>query len=338
MLGLQGLESAKDFSAIIGMLARAGMEGSTAGTNMSQAFSRMAEIGHKLDRGQIKKLVGPILDKYNVKLDFFTSAGEFKGLRPMIAELEKLKKLNPQEQIITLKKLFGDEAARPLAILLQAGIAGYDEMLARMRQQADMNTKITSIMAGAKMQWETMTGTIANLVAHVGGVIAKVAALTGIMKLVNDLAGKLDAWVLANPKTAGIIAGIAVAIIGAAVAVGGLLLTIGLGGTLFLKMSAGFTLVVQGVLLFKGVLTGLIPVIWSFTTALLANPVTAWAAGITVAIVALGYVFSWMYRKVEWFRDGVNALLWFMGFSLGTIVKGWVNLASWILAPFNLIW
>ena len=338
LLGLQGLESARDFSAIVGVLAAAGIEGSTAGTNMSQAFSRMAEIGHKLDKGQVAKLVGPILDKYSVKLNFFTEAGEFRGLRPMIAELEKLKALNPQEQIITLKKLFGDEAARPLAVLLKSGIAGYDQMLDRIRQQADMQTKIGEIMSGAKMQWETLTGTVANVVAHVGGVVMKVAGLIGVMKVVNDLAGRLDSWILAHPKTAGVIGGLAIALTATALAAGGLLLAIGIGGTLVTKMIVGFGLLAKAIALIRLTALGAIPAIWGMTTALLANPVTWIVAAIVAAVALLGGAFAWMYRRVEWFKTGVDAFLFFMGFSIGTIVKGWINLAQWILAPFSLIW
>jgi TP901 family phage tail tape measure protein len=338
MLGLQGLDSARDFGAIVGVLARAGMEGSTAGTNLSQAFSRMAEIGHRLDRGQVKKLIGPILDKYAIKLNFFTESGEFKGLRPMIAELEKLKALNPQEQIITLKKLFGDEAARPLAILLQSGIAGYDQMLAKMRDQADMETKIKEIMSGAKMQWETLTGTVANLVAHVGGVVSKVAGLIGIMGAINDLAGRLDSWVVANPTTAGIIAGVAVALTAAALAAGSLLLAIGIGGTLITKMVVGYGLLIKAVEMVRIVSLAATPALWSMTAALLANPMTWVVAGIVAGVAILGAVFVWMYRRVEWFKTGVDGLLFFLGFGIGTIVKGWINLARWILAPFELIW
>ncbi len=230
LLGLQGLDAARDFSTIVGVLASAGIEGSTAGTNMAQALSRMAEIGHKLDKKAIKKLIGPILDKYNVKLDFFTESGEFKGLRPMVAELEKLKALNPQEQIIVLKKLFEDEAARPLAVLLKAGISGYDDMLQRIQKQADMEVKIKEIMSGTKMQWETMTGTVQNFTAHIGGVFAKLINLPGILTKLNDLFAKLDSWVLLHPKTAGIIAGVVLGIVGLSVAGGALLLTLaGLG-------------------------------------------------------------------------------------------------------------
>lgn len=232
LLGLQGLDAARDFSTVVGMLAAAGIEGSTAGTNMAQALSRMAEIGHRLDKKSIKKMVGPILDKYNIKLDFFTAAGEFKGLRPMVAELEKLKVLNPQEQIITLKKLFGDEAARPLAVLLKSGVAGYDEMLSRIMKQAAMQIKIREIMSGTKMQWETMSGTVQNLTAHIGGVFAGLIRLPALLGRLNELFGKLDSWTLLHPKTAGIIAGVVLGVVGLSVAGGALLLTMaGLGAT-----------------------------------------------------------------------------------------------------------
>jgi len=230
LLNLQGIEAAKSFSTVVGVLANAGIEGSTAGTNMAQALSRMAEIGHKLDQKKIKELIGPILDKYNVKLDFFTADGKFKGLREMTGELEKLKALNPQEQIITLKKLFGDEAARPLAILMKAGVEGYDAMAKRMKDQADMQQKIKTIMEGTKMKWETMTGTVANLVAHVGGVFAGLIKLPALLDRLNDLFGKMDSWVLAHPKTAGVLGGVVLAVTGLSLAAGTLLVGIAMIG------------------------------------------------------------------------------------------------------------
>lgn len=333
MLGLQGLESAKDFSVIVGMLAAAGIEGSTAGTNMSQAFSRMAEIGHKLDKGAIKKMVGPILDKYNVKLDFFTSTGEFGGLRQMVAELEKLQALNPQEQIITLKKLFGDEASRPLAILLKSGVAGYDQMLDRIRQQADMQTKINEIMSGAKMQWETLTGTVANVVAHVGGVVTRVAGLVGVMKLVNSLAGKLDSWILAHPTTAGIIAGIAIALTAIALAAGSLLLAIGVGGTLVTKMIVGFALLTKAIALIRITALAATPALWGMAAALLANPIT-W---IVLAVVGLVAVLVWLYRRFDAVRNVMNGFALGIGVVIGTIAKLVMNIPGLFQAGGKII-
>ncbi|MFA7465474.1 MAG: phage tail tape measure protein, partial [Syntrophales bacterium] len=338
LLGLQGLDAARDVSTIVGVLASAGIEGSTAGTNMAQALSRMAEVGHRLDRGQVAKLVGPMLDQHQIKLDFFTESGEFKGLRPMVVELEKLKALNPQDLTTTLKKLFGDYAAQNLAILLKAGVAGYDQMLERIRQQADMEMKIQEIMSGTKMQWETLTGTVSNLMTHIGAVVSKVSFLPGILARLNDLAGGLDDWVVAHPKTAGIIGGVVIALTTLALVSGGLLLTIGIGGTLVTKMVVGFGFLIKAVEMIKVAALAATPAIWSMTVALLSNPMTWIVVGVVAAVAAMGAAIAWMYRRVEWFRNLMNSFLFLLGFSLGTIVKAWITLAQWIFQPFQAIW
>jgi len=326
-LRLQGLDAGRDVAAAIGMMATSSIEGSQAGTNFAMALSRMAEISSKLDQTKIAKLIGPILDSKGVKLNFFDAGGNFVGIRGMMAELEKLRALNPQEQLLVLSKLFGQEAARPLSVFINSGVAGFDAMLLRMQNQADMQTKINEIMSGTKMEWDTLTGTVSNLVAHLGAAISKVAGLAGIMKVLNSLAGRLDSWIVANPKTAGIIAGIAVTVTGLALAIGGLLLAIGLGGTLWLKMTMGIGLLVQGVALLKAALIGLIPTVWSFTTALLANPVT-W---IVLGIVALVGALAWLYNRFEAVRTAVQFFNFFLGFLIGNLLKlvtlkGWLNL------------
>lgn len=327
LLGLQGLESARDFSAIVGILAAAGIEGSTAGTNIAQAFSRMAEIGHKLDQGQIAKLVGPILDKYSIRLNFFTETGEFKGLRPMIAELEKLQALNPQEQIITLKKLFGDDASRAIAVLLKSGVAGYDDMFSRIQRQAAMETKINEIMSGTKMKWETLTGTVANFVAHVGGAFSQVMRLPAVFDRLNDMVARLDSFILANPRTAGVIAGIALALTAVAIGGGGLLFIVGGLGMMLPKIITGLSLFPM---LFTMLRTGFLSAAaatWSFTTALLANPVT-W---IVIGIVALTAALVWLYNRFEKVRTAIQFFNFFIGWLLGNLAKlvtlnGWLNL------------
>lgn len=55
-------------------------------------------------------------------------------------------------------------------------------------------------------------------------------------------------------------------------------------------------------------LPGLISGVWSFTAALLANPIT-W---IVIAIIALIGVIILLWNKCEWFRDGVKAVFAFL--------------------------
>jgi TP901 family phage tail tape measure protein len=212
-LNIQGIEDAKKLSAIIGVMAANSIEGSTAGTNFAAALGKMAEITHKLDRKRIREVIGPMLDSHRIKLDFFTEKGEFIGLEGMIKQLEKLKALSQQEKLLVLSKLFSVEAARPLSILVDKGLAGYNEMHQRMQQQADMQKKIDEIMSGTKMKWDTLSGTVSNFLAHMGGAIAGSLKLNIVFEKLNDIFGRLDAWVVRHQKLAGAI--------GAVVAVGG---------------------------------------------------------------------------------------------------------------------
>ncbi|WP_195282221.1 phage tail tape measure protein [Harryflintia acetispora] len=52
-------------------------------------------------------------------------------------------------------------------------------------------------------------------------------------------------------------------------------------------------------------LPGLISSVWSFTAALLANPIT-W---VVIGIIALAAAFVFCYKKFEWFREGVGKVL-----------------------------
>jgi len=337
-LRVQGLDAGRDVAAAIGMMATSSIEGSQAGTNFAQALTRMAEISSKLDSGKIAKLVGPILDAKGIKLNFFDDAGNFVGIRNMMAELEKLRAINPQEQLIVLSKLFGAEASRPLSVFINQGVAGFDAMTEKMRNQADMQTKINEIMSGTKMQWETLTGTLSNVVAHMGAVVTKVGGLIGVMRLANELAGGLDSWIIAHPRTAGLIGGVAIAVTGAALAIGSLLLVIGLGGTLVTKMMMGYGLLVQGIAILKLALGGLIPVVWSFTTALLANPITWIVLAVVAAAWVIGRAFGWMYGNVTWFKAGVDAMLYALGFGLGRLGKWLAEFGSMLAMPFVFIW
>lgn len=329
LLNLQGIEAAKSFSTVVGVLANAGIEGSTAGTNMAQALSRMAEIGHKLDQKKIKELIGPILDSHGIKLNFFDAEGKFKGLREMTGELEKLRALNPQEQIITLKKLFGDEAARPLAILMKSGVEGYDAMAKRMRDQADMMQKIKTIMDGTKMKWETMTGTVANLVAHVGGVFAKLINLPALLDKLNDLFGKMDSWVLAHPKLAGIIGGIVLAVTGLSLAAGTLLVGIAAIGATAPAVMTGLATIGSGASFATAKMTALAARLrakWVVSRL----PDSMFGDIIPGTAKAQGGITAFLTRIKTGFIPGIRAAMVAMrAFSLSLLTSpiGWIALA-----------
>ena len=88
-------------------------------------------------------------------------------------------------------------------------------------------------------------------------------------------------------------------------------------GLIITKVISGFKLLKAGFLLAKGALTPLISSVWSFTAALLANPVT-W---IVIGIVALIAALVLLYNKCEWFRNAVNAIIDFFKEKLGAALE-----------------
>lgn len=289
-LKIQGLDAGKEVSAAIGMMATSSIEGSQAGTNFAQALSRMAEISHRLDSKKMKELVGPILDPKGIKLNLFDDAGNFVGIRGMVAEFEKLKAVNPQEQMIVLSKLFGAQAARPLSVFINQGVAGFDEMTRRMQAQADMQTKINAIMGTTKMRWESMTGTVGNLVANIGGMFAKVLNLPAILERLNALFGRMNGWILANPKAAAAIGAVVASLTALALAAGGVLMAVAAIGAAVGPFLGGLAAMARlsGVLAtsIKGVLLALRAV----SAFMLTNPI-----GLTLTAIATAAFLIYRY-------------------------------------------
>ncbi len=88
-------------------------------------------------------------------------------------------------------------------------------------------------------------------------------------------------------------------------------------GLIVTKTISAFKILKAGFVLAKGALAPLISSVWSFTAALLANPVT-W---IVIGIVALIAALVLLYNKCEWFRNGVNAIFGFFKEKLGAALQ-----------------
>ena len=275
-LRVQGVKAGEDVSAAIGLMAMSSIEGSTAGTSLAMALSRMAEVETRLGTGKVKKLIAPILDAKGIDLNFFDAKGDFVGIRGMIKELEKLRSLTSQEQLLVLTKLFGQEAARPLSVFVTKGVEGFDEMLDRMEKQASMQQKIDEIMSGTKKKWGTLSGTLENLVSNIGGMFAELVDLPGILEKINGIVGKMNDWVLANPKTAGAIGGVIVSLTTFALIGGGVLMTISAIGAAIGPFLGGFAALAKVI----GIVTTAFRVL---SLAVLTNPIALAIAGIAFA-------------------------------------------------------
>lgn len=197
-LGIQGKEASRDLSAVLGIMANAGIEGTAAGTGLAAALSRMASLGSKMDKKDFQKRFGDL----GIELNFFDENGEFGGVQKMVSELGKLGKLTAQQQMEVLNAMFGEQAARPMQMLIKAGKDGLNEMKDRMNEQLDAQTKIDKIMQQLSMKWGTAMGTIDTVKDKIGTLLVDIFDLPGLLDKVNGYAEKFGKWLDDNPGKA----------------------------------------------------------------------------------------------------------------------------------------
>ena len=155
-----------------------------------------------------------------------------------------------------------------------------------------------------------------------------------LLPTVNDLMGKgeqvltkVASWIEGNQELVRVIM-LTVLAVGGFLAIGGTVITVISGvGLAVTKTVSTFKMLRSGFFLVKGALGPLTGSVWSFTAALLANPVT-W---VVIGIVALIAALVLLYNKCEWFREGVGAILDFFGGSL----KAGLDLAGNILGALG---
>lgn len=128
---------------------------------------------------------------------------------------------------------------------------------------------------------------------------------------------KVGSWIEQNQELVRVIM-IVVLALGGFLTVGGTVIAVVSGvGLVITKTISAFKMLKAGFVLVKGALTPLISSVWSFTAALLANPVT-W---VVIGIVALIAALVLLYNKCEWFRNAVNAVIDFFKEKLGAALE-----------------
>jgi len=210
-----------------------------------------------------------------------------------------------------LKKAFGTDEAVGMIKLLYPEMdklkGGIDEVNSALKD----GTTLTEIMAKAMNEGPAESAKILeqrqqNLSASIGKTMAPLNMFKA--SLVGGVAVALDELITKYPQVSGVIGSFGYGISEAA--------------TMAIPMISQLPFLVQGFGMLKaGVLTAL-PAIWSFTAALLANPIT-W---IVVGIVALIAAIYLLYKNF----DTVSAYI--TGF--WNKWKGWISPVLMILAPF----
>lgn len=164
-------------------------------------------------------------------------------------------------------------------------------------------------------RFERLTQRIQNVKESIGNSL--LPTINDLMSTGEQVLTKVGSWVEENQELVRVIMLVVLAIGGFLTIAGTVIAVVSGVGLIITKVISGFKLLKAGFLLAKGALTPLISSVWSFTAALLANPVT-W---IVIGIVALIAALVLLYNKCEWFRNAVNAIIDFFKEKLGAALE-----------------
>ncbi|EMF0780325.1 phage tail tape measure protein [Acinetobacter baumannii] len=207
----EGLEGAKAMAPLLVMADQAAMAGESAGNAFSKIFKSM------MDTDGIKKALKD--SNTGLTMNFTDGKGEFGGLDNMYKQLEKLKGLSTEKRLPILGDMFGNDAEtiQALNLLIDKGKSGYDEVVAKMQAQADLQTRVNAQLSTLKNLKDAAGGTFTSLLALFGEQLAP--QFKSMIEGFTSTTEKVTAWAQANPGLANTIAKVAG---GAALLIGGL--------------------------------------------------------------------------------------------------------------------
>lgn len=289
ILKKKGLEGAKALAPLLVMTDQAGMAGEAAGN----AYRKIFQAAMNAD-GKVSK-ANKALAAQKIALDFTNGKGEFGGLDKLFAQLDKLKKLNTQDRISVIKTIFGDDAEtlQTVSLLIDKGKAGYEETLAKMKDQAALQERVNLQLGTLKNLWDAATGTATNALVAFGEAVAP--EVKSVVEWIGQASEGVRAWAKENPQLAGtlmkIAAGIAItlSVLGAltmALAVFlGPLVIVRYGLAMFGIQMSRFGFVAT---MLRGGLSGIGTALMWIGRLAMANPLIA-----VISILAMGALYIW---------------------------------------------
>lgn len=194
-----GKEKAIDeIFSFFGILAKKGIEGSSAGTGTAQMLMRLSKINEIIHSDKFK--YAELISKKNIRFDLFNKKGEFIGLTNAVEQFAALKyKLNDQQLMNLTNALLGDEAGRVMMAAMQEGGSGMYNQYREIQAQKGMDESIKNIMSTGAMKWETLQGGIETSISTIGKKISEHIKLDELFDKAIDKLDKLNEW-LNDPK------------------------------------------------------------------------------------------------------------------------------------------
>ena len=301
--------------SVLGML-QATMSGSEAGTKY-KAFLRSATKGGEALGLSFTDANNQLLSMPEI-LD--TLRGKFGDTMDAAEKME-------------LQKAFGDTEAVALIDLLYSKTGELQDGILDMYDALGSGTDVATEMANAinetePEKYERLQQRIQNVKESIG--TALLPTINSLLEKGEKVLSTVGQWIEKNQGLVRVIM-LVVLGLGGFLAVGGTVLAlVGGVGLVVTKAVSAFDMLKGGFAKISGAIGPVIKSVWSFTAALLANPVT-W---IVIGIVALVAALVLLYKKCEGFRNIVNKAI----AGVVTIAqKAWSKISAPFIKAWNVI-
>lgn len=279
--------------SILGML-QATMGGAEAGTKY-KAFLRSAVKGGE-----------------ELGLKFTDANNQLLSMPEILSLLRgKFGETMDAAEKMQLQKAFGDTESVALIDLMYNKVGDLQTNILGIYDALGQGTGVAQKMASAMQEteperFERLQQRIHNVKESIGNSL--LPTINDLMSKGEGVLTKIGSWIEKNQELVRVIMIIVLAVGGFLAVAGTAIAVISGVGLVITKTISGIKLLKAGFMIAKGALTPLIGSVWSFTAALLANPIT-W---IVIGIVALIAGIVLLYNKCEWFRNAVDAIFaWF---------------------------
>lgn len=262
-------------------------------------------------------------------LQFTDSQGR---MLPMVDILNAIKgkfgEIDTVAESRMLQKAFGTKEAVSLIKLLATDVDGLTNNIQQLGEQTGMD-KAIQMAQQIRDPFEMGTQAMNAMKTVLGRSI--IPMLVPMFGLLGDVANRMLRWTELFPNLTKYIGGGVLAIFSLIAIVSALSIAMGINSFLMVGWAAGVSIVNGLFLAGKWAIMQMVPAIWSFTAALLANPITWIVLGITAlvatVIAAVVYWDQWTGALVKWGGQFMTAIGLFG--LVDTVVAAWDALPLW---------
>ena len=353
-LHVQGIQAGKEMGILGAMFMNRGLSGQTVGNNFRRILDGMR------DPKRVNAVLG-LAQQYGKSLEFYNKDGKFIGIQNMVMQLGKLQGLEPNKIAQILNPFSGKQGLSTdfLEFLSNEGITSYNELLGKIENQASLQDKLKVVMGGLNYEQDAYHASLENLKASIGEDMEPL--LYNFYSGLHKVTVALREFVQDHPTLTKIALGI-IAIVSSLIILAGAIKVFyamrAIMGILAIESpvlsgvmaTATMTLEGFGMTLLRTVIPAIgsaIAATWSFTVALLSNPIT-W---IVIAVLALSAAAYWVVKNWDKVKVALTVVwkvikqaaldFWnflknaFLNYTIpGLIIKNWDKIKLF----FSLLW